>query len=110
MDLRVYYKKIREAMEAIPGEFAVLVSRETPDGGQPGVLTEAHRALAARLLVDGRVRLATMEEDSQYRASEEQIRQKALRDAAPPRLQVAVISEKDIDALQSGRPVKPHLK
>ena len=33
MDLKIYYKKIREAMEAIPGEFAVLVSRETPDGG-----------------------------------------------------------------------------
>ena len=106
MDLRVFYTKIREATELIPGEFAVLVSRETPDGGKPGVMSEASKAIAARMLVEGRARLATPGEVETFRSLESDMRLKAEREAAPARLQVAVLSDKDIEALQAGRPSK----
>ena len=106
MDLRVFYTKIREATELIPGDFAVLVSRETPDGGKPGVMSEASKTNAARMLVEGRARLATPEEVQTFRSQESEMRLKAERDIAPPRLQVAVLSEKDIEALQTGRTTK----
>ena len=106
MDLRVFYTKIREATDLIPGDFAVLVSRETPDGGKPGVTSEAAKAVAARMLVEGRARLATPEEVEAFRLREREMSLKAERDIAPARLQVAVLSEKDIEALQAGRPSK----
>ena len=62
MDLKVYYKKIRETASTIPEEFAVVVSKESPDGGKAGVMSEVTRQQAAKLLVEGRVRLATKEE------------------------------------------------
>jgi hypothetical protein len=110
MDLRVYYTKIREAMAALPGEFVVLVSRETPDGGKPGIPAEASKLVAARMIVEGRARLATQDETCEYYQREEELRAKAAQDAAPARLQVAVLSEKDIEALKSARPVQPPIK
>jgi hypothetical protein len=107
MDLKVYYAKIREAIAAIPGEFAVLVSRETPDGGKEGVMTEAAKAVAARMLVEGRARLATADETAEYRRREAEARAKAEQQLAPGRLQVAILSEKELDAFKSGLPVKP---
>jgi hypothetical protein len=62
MDLKVYYKKIRETASTIPEEFAVVVSKESPDGGKAGVMSEVTRQQAARLVVEGRARLATKEE------------------------------------------------
>ena len=103
MDLRVYYAKIREASATIPGEFTVLVSRETPDGGVPGVMSEASKSVAAKMLVEGRARLATLEESNEYRQRERDLREKAVQDAAPARLQVAVLSEKDLEAFKAGR-------
>ena len=62
MDLRVYYQRIRDMQQTIGDSFAVVVSRETPDGGKPGVKSEVPRDLAARMIVDGRARLASEEE------------------------------------------------
>ncbi len=44
MDLRSYYRKVREAEAALTGEHFVMVSLETPEGGKEGVRTEASRA------------------------------------------------------------------
>lgn len=103
MDLRVYYRKVREVMEAIAGEFAVIVSRETPDGGKPGVMSETSRAIAARLVVDGRARLATKEEAAEFAEQEELNRLKAEEDLAPARWPVAVLSDSDLTALKNAR-------
>jgi hypothetical protein len=107
MDLKIYYKKIREAAESIPGDFAILASLETPDGGKPGVMSEVSKPVAARMIVEGRAQLASPEEVSRYREKEEQLRVKAEQEIAPARLQVALLSEKDIDALKAGRNSKP---
>ena len=103
MDLKVYYKKIREVIETIPADFAVLVSCETPDGGKPGVMSEAQRALAAKMIVEGRAQLATAEQCADFRRLESESRAKGQRDAAMSRVQVAVLSELDIEALKTVR-------
>ena len=103
MDLRVYYAKMREAAATIPGECAVVMSLETPDGGKAGVCMEASKVVAARLLVDSRARLATAEETATYYSQQAELRAKAEQDLAPARLQVAVLSEQDIESFKSGR-------
>jgi ribosomal protein L9 len=103
MDLRVYYAKMREAAATITGESAIVMSLETPDGGKAGVCMEASKGIAARLLVDGRARLATAEEIAAYNSLQEELRSKAEQDLAPARLQVAVLSEKDLESFKSVR-------
>lgn len=103
MDLRVYYRKVREVTETISGDFAVLVSLETPDGGKPGVMSEAPRSLAARLVVDGKARLATTEEAAEFAGHESRLRTKAEEELMPNRWPVAMLSETDLSALKSAR-------
>lgn len=69
MDLRAYYQKIRKLEADLPGPFVVVVSRETSDGGRAGVLTEAPRGLAAKLIVDERASLASPEQTAEFHAS-----------------------------------------
>jgi hypothetical protein len=68
MDVRVYYQKLRKIEAAIPEAYVVVVSRETPDGGKPGVKTDVPRSLAAKLIVEDQAALASPEETAQFRA------------------------------------------
>jgi hypothetical protein len=67
MDVRVYYQKIRKIEAELPEPYVVVVSRETGDGGKPGVRTEVPRSLAAKLIVEDQATLATAEEAAQFR-------------------------------------------
>jgi hypothetical protein len=71
MDLRVYYQKIRTLEAELPDPFVVVVSRETTDGGKAGIKTDVPRRLAARLIVEGRADLASLEEAAQFKAERE---------------------------------------
>jgi hypothetical protein len=66
MDLRAYYRKIRETAQAIASEDVVVVSTATPGGGRAGVRTEVPRDVAARMLVEGTARLASEAESRQF--------------------------------------------
>jgi hypothetical protein len=68
MDLGVYYKKLRQIESEIRDPFPVVISRETTDGGIQGVKTQVPRSLAARLMADGKVDLASPEESAQFLA------------------------------------------
>ncbi len=68
MDLKAYYQKLRTTEGSIAEPQAILVSLATPDGGRAGVLTEAPRAVAAKMIVEGSARLATEEESEGFRA------------------------------------------
>jgi hypothetical protein len=59
MDLKVYYRKIRIVEAEIADADVVMISLETPDGGRAGVATEVRRRLAAKLVVEGKARLAS---------------------------------------------------
>lgn len=71
MDLRNFYQKIRQLEAEIAPDHVVVVSLETPDGGKAGSRTEVARLSAARLMVEGRARLANEEETEEYRAQQE---------------------------------------
>ena len=62
MDLRNYYRKIREMEATMPEKFPVVTSLATEDGGREGVISEVSRYQAAKLMVEGKVRLATEQE------------------------------------------------
>ncbi len=102
MDLKVYYRKIRELEASIPEADVVVVSYETPDGGRPGARTEVPRRVAAKLIVEGRARLATPEETAEFRQAMQQARQKAEEQAAARRIRVAVIPESELAPRKPG--------
>jgi hypothetical protein len=77
MDVRVYYQKLRKIEAAILEPFVVIMSRETPDGGKPGVKTDVARSLAAKLIVEDQAVLANPEETAQFRAETDQRRREA---------------------------------
>lgn len=66
MDLKLYFQKAREIERSIDGDFAVVVSHETPDGGRPGHMTEVAKSVAGRLVADGKARLANPEEIREF--------------------------------------------
>jgi hypothetical protein len=74
MDVRVYFQKIRKLEAQILEPYVVVVSRETSDGGKPGVKTDVPRRLAAKLIVEDQATLASPEETAQFRSDKNQQR------------------------------------
>ncbi len=101
MDLKAYYRKLREIEAGIAEEYPVVVSHETADGGRAGLRSEVPRAVAARMIVEGKARLATPEESEEYRAELAEARRQAEQAAAASRVQVTVIPEAELRALRS---------
>jgi hypothetical protein len=101
VDLKVYYQKIRDNEANIAEPFPIVVSLETSDGGKPGRLAEVPRAVAAKLMADGVVRLATKDEADAYRADQAKARQEAEDLAAAQRMELKIISAEDYSRLQS---------
>jgi hypothetical protein len=101
MDLQLYYQKIRETETKISDEFALVVSLETSDGGKSGRKTEVPRRLAAKLLVEGQVRLATKDELKAHCESVAEAVREAERAAAAAKVQLTVLSTSELDRLRS---------
>lgn len=101
MDLRVFYQKIRQIEKQITQPHAVVLSRDTPDGGTAGCRSEVTREIAARLIVEGRAVLATAEEALAFYEEIQAARRAAEQSALSQRLQVNVISDSDMKALQT---------
>jgi len=91
MDLRAYYRRLREVEGAISEEHVVLVSNATPEGGKAGVRTEAPKAIAAKLIAEGRARLANPEEAEEFRSAIRLAKEKFDQEEAARRMQVVVI-------------------
>jgi hypothetical protein len=107
VDLRAYYQQLRETAASIADEHVIVISSKTPDGGKPGVYTEVPRATAAKLVVEGRARLATDEENLAYRSDLRSARERAEQIAAAGRVQVSVISDAELRILRErARPLK----
>jgi hypothetical protein len=106
MNLNNYYDKIRETEQQLSGDSAVIVSLETPDGGRPGVLTEAPRRTAARLVVEGSARLATADEASAFRASNHKAKTEADDAAAASKVQFTVIPAAELQSIKRGTSAK----
>ncbi len=93
MDVRSYYRKVKDTEEGLKGNEVVLVSLETPEGGKPGVRTEAPRSVAARLIAEGRARVASDAEATEFREGLRAARQKHEREEAARRVQIVVMPQ-----------------
>ena len=100
MDLKVYYQKLRQIESGILEAHPVVVSKETPDGGKAGVKTEVSRGVAARLILDGKARLASEEEAAEFRRSVAAARKAAEQAAAANRVALSVIAESELQMLR----------
>jgi hypothetical protein len=95
MDLRSYYKKIRDAEATVPGSEAVLVSLPTTEGGKEGVFTEAPRGVAAKLIAEQRARLATPEEATGFRDGLKAARLQYEQEEAARRVQIVMVPNRE---------------
>ncbi|MGA2134611.1 MAG: hypothetical protein ABSH50_20180 [Bryobacteraceae bacterium] len=100
MDLQIYYKKIREAEENLKEPCVVVISLATPDGGREGVKTEVPRRIAAKMIVEGAVRLATAEETRDFQEQKAEAKRQADQTAAASRLQFTVVSPSELRKLK----------
>lgn len=101
MDIKAFFKKVRQVEANLPGVHVVVISQDTPDGGRGGVPSEVSRAVAAKMIVEGSVRLATPEEANGYRQMIADAKKAIDQQAAANRLQLKVVSDADLRALQA---------
>ncbi len=99
MDLRAYYRKIRETEASLTDEFPVLRSVATEAGGVGGRLVETSREVAARMIVDGAAELATPEEAAELRQRSAEAQQRELERRKAAQVQFTVISQEDLQSL-----------
>jgi hypothetical protein len=95
MDVKAYYQKIREVENQLPAGDVVIVSLDTPDGGRAGRAMEAGRRLAAKMMVDGRARVATPEEAEVFRKSEGAAQAELLARMSPPHMSFSLAKTED---------------
>jgi hypothetical protein len=93
VDLRQYFKKLRETEGGLAEQFPLIVSLETPEGGKSGVVSEVSRELAAKMLVEGRAALANEAEKQAYYDRQAAMKQAAERADLSRRLQVAIVTD-----------------
>jgi hypothetical protein len=91
MDLRTWYKKVRDAEASLTGEHFVMVSLATSEGGKEGVRTEVPRSIAARLIAETRARVASEEEALEFREASLLALEQYKQEEAAKRVQVMVI-------------------
>ncbi len=96
MDLRHYFRKIREIEATIAEPHTFVTSLETSDGGRAGIITEVPRYLAARMIVEGCATLTSDAERQQYTDQQKAARESAMRAEAARRLQVTIVSESEV--------------
>jgi hypothetical protein len=99
MDLRTYYRKIRELSATLPDP-AVVVSLATTDGGIAGRLTEAPRDVAARLIHEGFAQLATDDQAAAFRQEAQRLQGEEESRRAAARITVNVVTEEQVRALR----------
>jgi hypothetical protein len=95
MDLRQFYKKVREVEASLTQPYVMVTSLETSDGGRPGVVSEVGREVAAMLIVGGKVVLAAEAEVDAYRKCQADAKAAHEKTEMAKHLQVTIISETD---------------
>ncbi|MBV9406489.1 MAG: hypothetical protein JO211_14190 [Acidobacteriaceae bacterium] len=104
MDVKQYYRKMREIENTLTEKDVLVMSLETPDGGKAGVLSEVSREVAAKLMVEGRAVLATAEEKQAYVDDQANARKLAHKAELARRLQVAIIADSDFENIAGRQP------
>lgn len=100
MDLRAYYQKIREIEARIEEAFAIVVSLETGDGGKAGIATEVSRAIAAKMVVEGIVRIASEAEAAEFLTQKAEAVKVAVEEAAAGQVHLSVVPTNELNQLK----------
>ena len=103
MDLRAYYKTVRDTEATLPSPHVVMTSLATRDGGKEGVVTEVPTPVAARMIVEGSARRATDSEASAFHEKNAATKQAAEDAAHANRMHVVVVPA-------SSTPIKPPVR
>jgi len=93
MDLRQFYKKMREVESSIRQPYVMVTSVETSDGGRPGIVSEVAREVAAMLIVGGKAVLSSETEVESYRAAQEGAKVAHEKAEMAKRLQLTIVSD-----------------
>jgi hypothetical protein len=103
MDLKQYFKKVKETEASLSDDYLLMVSTDTPDGGKAGAMIEVSRQLAAKAIVDGWAIFASEEQKTAH--LEEQAAKRKSIDTAQKahRLQVSIVSEPEFRQMGKGR-------
>jgi hypothetical protein len=96
VDLKQYFRKMREIEGTIADPFALIVSLETPDGGKAGMITEVSRFNAAKMIIEGRAVLANESQKDAYLAQQEAARKAAEKAELAKRVQVAILTDPEL--------------
>ena len=102
MDLKGYYRKLREIERGLREDYVLVRSLATPDGGIAGRLTEVAREVAARKVVDGLAELAGSDEVETFRKQLAEERKREEQKRAATQIQFTVLSDSDLRSLQRG--------
>ena len=102
MDLKAYYRRLREAEAAIEEDFPVVRSLATESGGRGGTLTETTRGVAARMLVNSTAELASREESETFRRAKLKAQKQAEESRRAAQIQFSVVTADDLRALVRG--------
>ncbi len=103
MDLRHYFRKVRELEETLAEDFPMVVSRETAEGGKAGRVCEVSRAVAAKLIVEGKAEMASEEQRASYSLIQQEAKMAAERAELARRVQVAIVADTDLTASSMNR-------
>jgi hypothetical protein len=93
VDLKQYFRKIREIEATINTPHTFVTSLETPDGGKGGIVTEVTREIAAKMIAEGRALLTTNTERETFLAQQETERVQAEKAEAARRVHVTIVSD-----------------
>ena len=96
MNLKTYYQKIRDIEHTLVEPFVVLESNETADGGKEGLLTEVPRQLAAKMIADGRARLAAEHSIREFHQQRAAAKRTADQQAVSDKMQMMFVPAADI--------------
>ncbi|NDJ10236.1 MAG: hypothetical protein EBY17_03480 [Acidobacteriia bacterium] len=96
MDLRTYYANIRAVEATLEGEYIVVVSLATSEGGKAGVAAEVPRYVAAKMINDLRARAATSEETELFHVESENRRERIEQEEEARRMRVMVIPASEL--------------
>jgi hypothetical protein len=91
VDIKQYFRKIREAEATISENFPVVISRETSDGGKAGIPTEVSRSTAAKMIVEGCAVLASEPQAAEYRAQQRAAKEAFDAAELSRRVQIAIV-------------------
>jgi hypothetical protein len=99
MDLKLYYQKIRDTESKISDAFPIVMSLQTDDGGKSGCTAEVTRAVAAKMITEGTVRLATAAEAKTFREDRAEAKRLADEEAEVAKVQVTVVPSSELARL-----------